>query len=367
MNFKTTAVVAAALLSTATLTVSASAVEPQSIMFDNLIHQFDLQLAFTRHSGGLLPAMYLYADIDGDDACNEIVLASYDGTTQVAFDIDHHVLPWTGHIDNGDWNWTPIAYMGLAAAYEPDEVVLQYAPQFGLISKNRVEVASEEEIRQPECYNRAIYHDIVVPIEFDPIESGKTDGIYRYVYNFLSDTDCIKIDGEDKEVEPVIVQSQMLTHLQPIAFNNVNQPAALPAAASAKLATYHPGFTVKESTLLVEAPENDIKVYLVEYEWNDTIALVSTVVVTGDLVMTRDDYATLHFNGDLTDDGTPMHVWHVFDYGYYSIPRIEAICMSPNGPLFFARQNGDSSNINYIMEFAPPFLNIIYHDTVSDF
>ncbi len=336
--------------------------EVRSIMFGNMIHMTDMQAAFSRRAGGLLPAKYIYADIDGDGACNELVLSSYDGTTQVAFDMDYREMSWRGHIADDEFNyWTPVAHMGMAAAYEPDEVILCHKPQFGALIDGKVCVLVEEEVYNPEGYDRMICNNRVLTIEFDPIASSKQSDGYRYMYNITEAGGAAALGGIDNYAPLIVAPHAMLAHLEPITFSAMNEPAALPAAAARRLAEYHPGFKVKETTRVAAAPDADLTVYTVEYEWTDTIALVSTVVVNGDLVLTRDDYATLHYNGDLTDDGKPMHVWSVFDCGYYSIPVVVAMFNSPNGPMLFTQQYGDACHINYILEYAPPMLQFVYY------
>ena len=214
-------------------------------------------------------------------------------------------------------------------------------------TQNRFVVVSEEtRPNNLSSYNRMIFKPHVGNVRLTGKASRTEQGDYQATFALDNPKLVAKMfrGYNDSEMAPIIVTADFLnTHL-PLQFSRWKEGEQKRELTNSRylnlLKKRYPEWRIQTTQWLASiGDERDF--YLVVFKPTPRQALASLVCFAqGELVSALDHPADIQPEDERTEDGKPMHVWAVCDYGEYSVPEIMAFMATDKGLEMYVRQWG---------------------------
>lgn len=330
-----------------------------------------MQEEYSEMYRGRLPEKFcaLKAKVDGKVLDNCLCLSDCDETMQLVYKHTSRGVEVIGTymgmaVKQDRIDWQPIYKMG--EWISPDDMTIRYHPMWAtpILAKNLFRTCSNLSQKDAMNCDRMIFKPHVNPIKYNRTWKDMDGSHYEYK---LTDPAIIKkmFRGyNDSQITAIVVNHKFLDTHKPLQFSRwlygepeISLSRTENSYVWKQINQRYPNRKVVSTKWL--ASMGEMTVWLVVFEQKANNALASIIVVKeGELEEAFDDYAMITPEGERTEDGKPMHVWMVADYGEYCEPEIMAIMHNTydNELEFYIRQGGSECQRYYILREKAPWL-----------
>ena len=330
-----------------------------------------MQEEYSEMYRGCLPEKFcaLKANVDGEILDDCLCLSNCDEDLQLVYKHTSRGVEVIGTymgmaVKQDRIDWQPIYKFG--EWISPDDMTIRYNPLWAtpIQAQNVFRTCSDHALKDATTRDRMIFKPHVNPIKYNRTWKDMDGTHYEYK---LTDPNVIKkmFRGyNDPQITAIVVNHKFLETHKPLQYSRwlAGEPEISLSRKDNSYVweqinqRYHNRKVVSTKWL---ASMGEMSVWLVVFQQQANNALASIIVVKeGELESAFDDYAMISPEGDRTDDGRPMHVWMVADYGEYCEPEIMAIMHNTwdNCLEFYIRQSGSECQRYYILRERAPWL-----------
>ncbi|MBR5102379.1 MAG: hypothetical protein IK092_04585 [Muribaculaceae bacterium] len=266
--------------------------------------------------------------------------------------------------DYGETHWESMFMVGTHLDKKTD-ITLSQRPMFSKpeIAKNIFTTYSEEEIINPELYNKMIFKSNVNNVKYNKDSQKFSNQLYLFLNTFklenASGAKKMFRGYNDKEAAPIVVKESFLLQHTPLQYSRWKSPETIKTMSKELqnvVKDRYLGREIKETRWMANVPSAERDFYAVTFvnERNNSLASIISFS-KGEIVSAWDSYA-------LSDDDPNNNTINENFIKY--LPEIQSIVATPAGLELYVRNPDDVSFSNMIMREIGNQLICIQHDYV---